>query len=710
MNSHLLDNIVAEKDAFIPRPPTPATRVQSLRNFRLIVDDNDTAWITFDMAGSAANVWNESTLREFDLCLEALSREASVKALVLTSGKEKIFVAGADLKAVRNAPVRKVETMIERGQAVFNRLAAMPFPKIALIHGACLGGGLEVALACDARIASDSDATRLGLPETQLGLIPAWGGSTRLPRLLGLPTALELIVSGKQLKPRAARRLGLVDAIVHREHLEDAARKMLASGMPDRVPPLNHTFWKLPGIRQALAHHVRGQVMKKTRGLFQAPLRAVEVATQASVLPLAKALELERHAILDLALTPQTEHLIDVFFRKEEASKKPFSQGVALHVHDVAVIGAGVMGSGIAHWIASKGHHVLMQDISTQSLASGLTRVQGLLSEGVKRRALTERDMRDSLDRITLEHQPVPLGRFPIVIEAATEDMALKKKIFADLAKRTGPDTILATNTSALSVTELARTLPHPERVIGLHFFNPVHRMPLVEIIVTDETSNDVIATATAFVQRLGKTPVVVKDSPGFVVNRILMPYLMEAVRLHESGISAEVIDEAMLEFGMPMGPMRLLDEIGLDVAAHVATTLCAAYPDRMATSDLLNLMVAEGKLGKKTGEGFYKHTKQGHGQKKDRPLDHTLVEHVQHRLALLISNEAIRCANEGLTRDAADIDLAMVLGTGYPPFRGGPLSWLREYGEDNASVELRMLAATTPAPHSFEPERFPNV
>lgn len=705
MNSHLLENIVADKDVFIPQPPTPNNRVTSLSHFRLITDENGTAWITFDMLGSAANVWNETTLREFDLCLDAISRDSTVKALVIRSGKEKIFIAGADLKAVRKAPVRKVETLIEMGQKVFNHLASLPLPKIALIHGACVGGGLELTLACDARIASDSDSTRLGLPETQIGLVPAWGGSTRLPRLLGLPTALSLIVSGKQLKPKAAKRLGLVDQIAPCEHLEDAARQMLTKGLPERPPHLSHAFWRLPGIRHGLAHYVRGQVMAKTRGLYQAPLRAIEVATAASVLPLNKALEVERHAILDLALTPETEHLIDLFFRHEEASKKTYPRGVALPVHDVAVIGAGVMGSGIAHWIASRNNHVLVQDISIESLAAGLSRVQGLLQEGIKRHAITRRDMRDTLDRLTPEHTRVPLTRYHMVIEAATEDMALKKKIFADLAKRTGPDTILATNTSALSVNELACSLPNPERVIGLHFFNPVHRMPLVEVIITDHTSDDVIATAVSFVQKLGKTPIVVKDSPGFVVNRILMPYLMEAVRLHESGISAEVIDEAMLEFGMPMGPMRLLDEIGLDVAVHVSNTLCAAFPERLAKSSLLEHMVAQGKLGKKSGEGFYKHQK-GKQPATPKGLNHSMVEHVQHRLSLLLSNEAARCSHEGLTKDDHDIDLAMILGTGYPAFRGGPLTWLHDFGLDNAMTELRMLSVSTPTPNAFEPAR----
>lgn len=703
MNTHLLDTIVAEKDVFVPKPPTPANRIQALNHFRLTTDEQGIAWITFDMQGSAANVWNEPSLREFNLCLEAISRDSAIRGLVIRSAKEKIFIAGADLKAVRHAPVRRVETLIELGQAVFNRLAALPLPKIALIHGACMGGGLELTLACDIRIASDSDVTRLGLPETQIGLIPAWGGSTRLPRLLGLPAALNLIVSGKLLKPSAAKRAGLVDQVVPRESLEKTAQQMLAHELPEREQHPIHAFWRMPGIRHAVAHLARRQVMAKTRGLYQAPLRAIEVATQAAVLPFPKALELERHAILDLALTPATEHLIDLFFRKEEASKKPFPRGVALPVHDVAVIGAGIMGSGIAHWIASKGTHVLMQDVSIEALAGGLNRIQGLLKEGMKRRAINRREMRDTLDRLTPESTRVPLNRNTIVIEAATEDMALKKKIFADLANRTGPDTILATNTSALSIAELAATLPHPERVIGLHFFNPVHRMPLVEIVVTDQTSNDVIATAVAFVQRLGKTPVVVKDSPGFVVNRILMPYLMEAVRLHESGVPAEVIDEAMLEFGMPMGPMRLLDEIGLDVALHVAQTLTAAFPDRLVKSALLERMVSEGKLGKKSGEGFYKHD----GKKRmKKPVieDPMAVENVQHRLVLLLSNEAARCASEGLTRDPADIDLAMILGTGYPPFRGGPLSWIEDFGNDNADIELRMLAVSTPTPNAFEP------
>jgi len=419
-----------------------------------------------------------------------------------------------------------------------------------------------------------------------------------------------------------------------------------------------------------IAHRAKAALLSKTRGLYPAPLRAIEVATRAPFTSMAKAMELEKHALLDLALTPETERLIDFFFRKEEASKKPWSAGLALPVHDVTVIGAGVMGSGIAHWIASRGNKVLMQDISTESLAKGLGRIRDLLSEGLKRRAVTKREMRDTMDRLTAEQVRVPLTHQQFVIEAATEDMALKKKIFADLAARSSPDTILATNTSALSVTELADTVPHPERVIGLHFFNPVHRMPLVEIITTKHTTDDVIATTVSFVQKLGKVPVVVNDSPGFIVNRILVPYLMEAVHLNESGVPANLIDEAMLDYGMPMGPMRLLDEIGLDVAAHVGKTLDAAFPKRFAETTLIQQLIDAGRLGKKTGEGFYKYPLAEQRAASWTEADHHLMERVRERLGGLLSEEARRVSEEGIARSDADIDLAMTLGTGFPVFR----------------------------------------
>lgn len=670
MKTHLLEAITADKEAFVPHPPLTPAPIDSVKHFRLKVDAEHIAWLTFDTANSAANVWNDMTLREFNTCLDVVATTQDLRALIIQSAKEKITIAGADLKALRHLPVKKLERLIDLGQSTFNRLAALHVPKVALIHGACVGGGFEMALACDIRIASDSDVTRVGLPETQLGLIPAWGGSTRLPKLIGLAKAMEFIISGKLLKAKEAKRAGLIDAVVPREHLEETARRMVGKNLPVRSLPWMQKMSSLPGVRQLLAHQVRSKVLAKTRGLYLSPLRAIEVVTRAPFADLAKAMELERHAILDLSLTPETERLIDVFLRHEDATKKPWPQGVALPVHDVSVIGAGVMGSGIAHWLASRGHRVLMQDISTESLARGLSRIRQTLEEGTKRRAITRLEMRDTLDRLTPDHTRAPLTHHQMIIEAATEDMALKKKIFADLASRSGRDTILATNTSALSVTELAITVPHPERVIGLHFFNPVHRMPLVEIITTAHTKDDVIATAVSFVQRLGKTPIVVRDSPGFIVNRILMPYLLEAVHLHDSGVPLELIDEAMLDFGMPMGPMRLLDEIGLDVAAHVGLTMTEAFPERLPKSETLNRLISDGKLGKKSGEGFYKHPMTSRKPTHWSTPDDHLMERVQERLVGLIRDEARRCSEEGIARSEADIELAMILGTGFPAVR----------------------------------------
>jgi 3-hydroxyacyl-CoA dehydrogenase/enoyl-CoA hydratase/3-hydroxybutyryl-CoA epimerase len=663
MKTHLLEAVTANREPFLSHSPAIITPLEKLKHFRLDVDADHLAWITFDTLNSTANVWNETTLDEFNVCLDVIASRPEVRAVIIRSAKEKITVAGADLKALRLSSVKKLEHLIDLGQGTFNKLAALPMPKVALIHGACVGGGFEMALACDVRIASDSEITRIGLPETQLGLVPAWGGSTRLPRLIGLAKALDLIISGRQLKGHDAKRHGLVDAVVPREHLENAARAMIGN--------VRHTHrMKEPVLlRKFIAYQARKTVRAKTRGLYLAPLRAIEVVTRAPFMTQPKAMELEKHAILDLALTPETERLIDVFLHNEEAAKKPWPRGVALKVHDVAVIGAGIMGAGIAHWLASRGHRVLMQDISTESLARGLSRVRDLLSEGLKRRAITRLEMRQTFDRLTPDHTRAPLAHQQMVIEAATEDMALKKKIFADLATRTSADTILATNTSALSVTELAGAVPNPERVIGLHFFNPVHRMPLVEIIVTAWTTDDVIATAVSFVQRLGKTPIVVKDSPGFIVNRILMPYLLEAVRLHDEGVPVTLIDEAMLEFGMPMGPMRLLDEIGLDVAAHVGLTMTAAYPERLPKSETLDRMIAEGKLGRKSGEGFYKHPHKPSIQHWSES-HHLLMDLVQERLVGLLRDEARRCSHEGIARSDADIELAMILGTGFPAFR----------------------------------------
>lgn len=645
-------------------------RLDEPHAFRLEVDADGIAWITFDLPGTSANLLSERTLRELDDVLEEIELEPSIHALVIQSAKDKVFVAGADLKAVRAQPPVKVGHLIRLGQEVFEHLAHLPVRKVAAIHGACVGGGMELALACDVRIATRHECTRLGVPETQLGLLPAWGGCTRLPKLIGLPRALDLILSGRLLKAEEALRRGMVDEVVHVEHLREAAKKAaLGKGAASR-PRMTWTdrllsSWPFAAL---VAWKARRDLQKKTRGLYLAPLRALEVVTRGLRKSVSKSLQLEREAMTELSATGDTGRLIDLFFRREEAAKRPYNNAQPMPVTSVVVIGAGIMGSGIAHWMASKGLHVLMTDVSPEALAKGMKRIRDLVGKALKRRLISKLEARDTLDRISTTHEKVPLSRYALVIEAATENMELKKQILRDLAARCGPDTILATNTSALSVTEMAEAVPHPERVLGLHFFNPVHRMPLVEVITTKHNRPEHVATLHHLAQRIGKTPVVVKDSPGFVVNRILTPYLMEAVRLVEAGHAVAAVDEAMLEFGLPMGPLRLLDEIGLDVAQHVAKTL-------KLHSDLIDSLVSEGHLGRKGGRGFYDH--QGKvvvplltGREGIELID------VSAHLAGVLSDEAEKVLDEGLVRSAAEIDLAMVMGIGYPPFRGGPLAY----------------------------------
>jgi 3-hydroxyacyl-CoA dehydrogenase/enoyl-CoA hydratase/3-hydroxybutyryl-CoA epimerase len=484
---------------------------------------------------------------------------------------------------------------------------------------------------------------------------------------VGLRRSLDVILSGKLHPAKVAFKKGLVTHLVPQQAATALAAKLACQPRPK---PVRH--WDcLPGIAHLIAKLATRQVLKQTRGHYPAPLAAVDVMLKSLRLTVEEGLALGRATMVQLAQTPVAGHLIDLFFLREAANKSRPASGHALPITHAAVIGAGVMGSGIAQTLVTRGVNTLLTDVQPSAIGRGVQQIRDLTAKAAARRVFTSKQAREALDRLNTAHTAVPLHRYGLIIEAATENLELKKKIFADLAARCGADSILATNTSALSVSALAATVPNPERVNGLHSFNPVHKMPLVEIITLPETSADVIATATAFVQGLGKTPVLVKDSPGFVVNRILMPYLMEAVHLHETGTDAATIDHTMLAFGMPMGPLRLLDEIGLDVAQHVADTLSTAFPERFRPSNLLREKIAAGQLGRKSGRGFYDY----HGGRPRRDRVERIDPEIQQRLSHLITDEAQRCLDENLTARASDINLAMILGTGYPPFTGGPLN-----------------------------------
>jgi len=686
-----------------PTAPPPPERAADIPQFRQEIDAAGVCVLTFDRPGSAANIFDEAALHELDTRLAGLEKATGLRGLIIQSAKPAIFIAGADIKSVLlNEDPSEMGRLISLGQVVFSRLARIPVPKVAAIHGACVGGGYELALACNWRVASPDKSTRIGLPETMLGILPAWGGSTRLPRLIGLPKALGLILEGKVVDARKALKLGMIDEIVPKENLLVMARRLLERGAPERSGhALVNSSLAAAAIRRISARKVRA----KTRGHYPAIGKALDTVTHGVTLTVDESLALEREAVGELVKHPSTRHLLGAFLMQEHAKKLGYGTAgePAAPVGRVAVIGAGVMGAGIAQWLASRGLAVTLRDIAPDRVAAGLKSASDLFQAAVKRGLMTKTEAHRAMDRLSPAAQPISLARHDLVIEAAVEDMELKKKLFADLDARAGESTILATNTSALSVGEIGAATSRPDRVVGLHFFNPVHRMQLVEIVVGAQSSETTVRRALAFVKAIGKLPVIVRDHPGFVVNRILMPYLIEAGKLADGGTDPALVDEAMLDFGMPMGPLRLLDEIGIDVAQHVATTLHAAFGDRLKPPPLLRRMTDEGLLGRKAGAGFYLYPKGKAGKANPKLAvlrgggsPETDARDLQERMVALMIDEAARCLDEGVT------DIAMMMGTGFAPFRGGLLRHADAIGA-RAAVAAMENAGYTPSPRLAE-------
>ena len=690
-----------------------ATAPPRTQNIDRIVDSDGICILNFDRANSSANIFDRATLMELDSHLDAIEHTADLRGVVIASAKENIFIAGADIHALAGmadlpaaapasasgkmdpASVALTELM-QLGQDVFNRLAALTVPTVAAIHGACVGGGYELALACQRRLATSERVTKIGLPEVLLGILPAWGGSTRLPRLIGIPKALDVILAGKVLAAERALKLGMIDEVVPRARLMEVARDRIMKPVKPHRPSLRVS--NNPVSAMLIRNRVTRQIASKTRGNYPAPFEALDVVTHGVSLTLEKSLEREREAILRLSRTEACHNLLRLFMLKERAKK---SQGAATPVSRAAVIGAGVMGAGIAQWLSARGLSVILRDVSLDQLVRGMATVSSLYEDAVKRHHLTLLEARDGKDRIFAAATDIPMRDVDIVIEAATEKLPLKQDIFRVLAAQTGSRTVLATNTSALSVTDIAAATNAAERVVGLHFFNPVHRMELIEVVAGEKTSPEVVSRVTEFARRIGKVPVVVRDSPGFVVNRILMPYLVEAVRLFDAGASAQDIDEAMLDFGMPMGPLRLLDEVGLDVAAHVVNTLAKKFGELVTPPAIIEKMLGAGMLGKKSGRGFYDyaHDKPNHELDVMRSVHrHTHFTHdeLTQRMSLLMINEAARCVEENVASNG-DMDLAMVLGTGFAPFHGGPLRYGDTLGIANVVASMEKLAALHP-------------
>jgi 3-hydroxyacyl-CoA dehydrogenase / enoyl-CoA hydratase / 3-hydroxybutyryl-CoA epimerase len=670
------------------------------------IDDDQICVLTFDRPESGANIFDAATLDELNEHLDFVENDASLRALIIASAKKSIFIAGADLKTLlQQAQSGEMYAFIAKGQRIFNRLANLKIPTIAAIHGASAGGGYEVALACDYRIATDDPATRIGLPETTLGLIPAWGGCTRLPRLIGAEKAAEVILKGKLYSAQEALKLGLVDEIAPRDQLIDRAREKLRAGKRKLEGGAPATPSSLAPPRQ------HGNA---------APERAYQIINATLAISPDESLRMELDTIVDLGKTESTQNLIRNFFLAEKY-KKGASRAPSERVAHAAVIGAGVMGSGIAQWLSSRGVTVILRDIAREQIDRGLANIEKTYADAVKRGLMTEAKAKEGRSRIVASTAPMELRDVQFVIEAASEKMNIKKEVFRELAMEAGSKTVIATNTSALPVSELADVTVSPEHVIGLHFFNPVSRMKLVEVVVAKETSEETRERSLAFVRQIGKLPVIVRDNPGFLVNRVLFPYLLDAAELFERGLEADRIDNALVQWGMPMGPLRLIDEIGVDVTIDIGNTLEKAYGRRDHVSAVL-LWLRDGQmLGRKTGAGFYKYEGKTqtpneslaqwrralHGEPEGAegsniPPDwhrdpRTLLglneEELARRLIFLMVNEAARCVEERVIGSPEDADYGMILGTGFAPFRGGPLRYAEHFGLDKVVDELERLA-----------------
>lgn len=674
-------------------------------NTTLAFGADGVAVLTLDRPNSSANLFDVATLEELDAHFGTLEARRDLKGVVFVSAKPKIFIAGADLNSfTKDFTAEGLGRIVDLGHRIFTRLERLPVPSVAAINGVCLGGGCELALACDWRVGSLDKSTKIGLPETQLGILPAWGGSVRLPRLIGLPAALGIILAGKQLAAIPAQKTGLFDDLAHPEYLLAAARKMVAKGK--RPAPAPKGLINSALARPIVALKAKKDVLAKTHGHYPAPLKALEVCLAAYGRPLEQGLALERAAFLELSKTAVCRNLMGIFFLQERAKKLkiPGADGAGRKVGSLAVVGAGVMGAGIAQWSAARGYPVTLKDIAPEMLAKGLKAAEKIFRDAAKRRIFTEAEATAGFDRIKPIAADVPLHRVDLVIEAAVEKLELKQKIFRQLEARTDAHTVLATNTSALSIDAIASGLADPGRVVGIHFFNPVHRMQLVEIVRGPRTSPAALDTALQFVKAIGKLPVLVKDSPGFLVNRILLPYMVESIRLFNEGCDGQHLDRLMLDFGMPMGPMRLSDEVGLDVAQHVATDLQNRLPKPVPINDTLVKMIAKGWLGKKSGRGFYVFSaKKGAKEQPNRELGFlqtsgkgagqdaaTLVD----RMILVMVNEAARCLEEGVVEAPEDVDFGMIFGTGWAPFRGGPLRYADTLGTTVIVQRLERLAA----------------
>ncbi len=694
----------------------PSTRLEWLQDARL---EGELAIVWLDHPERSANLLSASVLDEIEAHLDAIAERQPV-GLVVASGKPGMFIAGADLTEFAASVDQPSETVVgvsQRGQQLFSRLADLPAVSIAAIDGICVGGGAELAVWCDRRIMTRSPKTQFGFPEVKLGLFPGWGGTARTPRMVGLANAIELVTGGENLSVEQAHELGLADDLTPADPnaLLDAAVRMVALEQQSEAFRADRQRWALPIVMSEtelafLGATASAVIQQKTGGHYPAPQAALELMLEASQLDLVAACELEAQRFAPLFGSPVNRALLNVFFLNDRA-KKGSDRTDEMPPHTVTtatVLGAGTMGQGIAAANIKRGVTVRLSDARSEALSVGVSSVVREASFNKQTKATDADKAVEMAGRITATVASDQLAKSDVVIEAIYEDRDAKQKLFAELEPLAGSQTVLCSNTSTIPITALAEGLEHPDRFCGLHFFNPVRKMPLVEVIRGAQTSDTTISRMTTYARQLGKTPIVVQDGPGFLVNRLLMPYMAEAALMVAEGVPIKAIEKAAKGFGMPMGPLTLHDVVGLDVCLHAGGVMKSAFPDRVASAVLIEKLVEADRLGQKNGKGFFDYPPAKPGKPpKGIPSDEVAAlvaasaakppagdYDITDRLMLPMLVEATRAIEDGIVSNVRDVDLALILGIGFPPFRGGLFHWADTVGADRIQEKLQPLVA----------------
>ncbi|MBR1151102.1 3-hydroxyacyl-CoA dehydrogenase NAD-binding domain-containing protein [Bradyrhizobium sp. JYMT SZCCT0428] len=654
------------------------------KNFMLTRDSDGIAWLLFDREGASANTLSADLIEELGKVLGELE-SARPAGLVIRSAKKSGFIAGADVNAFRGASdVLAVETEIGRAHKVIDRLEALRLPTVAVIHGFCLGGGLEVALACQMRIAIDD--ARFGFPEVMLGLHPGLGGTVRFTQLVNPMQSMPLMLTGKTIDARKAKSLGLVDAVTQERHVRSAVKDAVFGRLKRAAPGLLTSVLNWEPARKLLASRMRSEAAKAApQEHYSAPYALIDLWESYGGDKYGM-LRAEQASFAKLMVTPTAQNLIRVFFLREQMKKLAGSGNKIKHVH---VIGAGAMGGDIAAWCAGQDMRVTLADMKPEPIAGAIKRASDLFGKILRKRT----DVRDALDRLMPDMGGEGVRSADLIIEAVPEKLALKQKVYAGLEPIMKPGAILATNTSSIPLQDLRTSLQKPERLLGLHFFNPVSRLQLVEVVSHDGTDAQLLKEALAFVGAIDRLPLPVKSSPGFLVNRALTPYMLEAMVMLDEKIDKSVIDAAAKKFGMPMGPIELADQVGLDICLDVGDMLRSKFGDALPpTPAWLREKVAKGELGRKSGKGFYIWKDGKADTSSAAPSVTEPSAEMIDRLILPMSNVCVACLHEGIVDNADVVDGAVIFGTGYAPFRGGPLNYARTRGVDNVVSTLWAL------------------